>query len=59
MSAPAPLEASARTMRIVPSSLADQKIVAYTVEELPREGRARVFRYAYVEAERLTERSAT
>lgn len=40
-------------MRVIPSTLHQDTVTAYTVRELPRDGKARVFKYAYVEAQRL------
>lgn len=40
-------------MRVIDSTLHGPTILAYTVRELPAEGRVRVFEYAYVEAQRI------
>lgn len=40
-------------MRVIASTLHLPAVLAYTVRELPAEGPARVFEYAYVEAQRV------
>ena len=40
-------------MRVIASTLHLPTVMAYTVRELPADGRSRVFEYAYVEAQRI------